>query len=495
MDGGVRAVISPLPDDEGLVYSRSFPSFWRRFPPFATPVIERGERGASMTITCPGCGRAIAVPPDKVGIPNLKARCSCGSTFPLAEALRLVGSKAPATPPTRPAPAVPPRPSVDARPPAPIRASVAVPSPVSPATVRLPSRPHPGQWRRCVNHPQARSESVCRACNVGYCGECARKVQNASICPECDGLCLATAAFQEENERERQRAQPLTDDLGLIFGYPFRDRWAFVLLALFTWFFGLMKGFSGFAYLLSEGILMWYCFSALSKVAVGNTREFMPEFRDISDVAGAVRLGLAALVVSTGPLLLLVIYFGLSSLPLGSLFASDTSRPIVHAQEAGQPPTDYAGGMAELLKEEPPPSQDETGEGATEAQTGRGFDHSGGEAGPGPMLLAMFLLALAWKVLYTPVALTVAALSRSILSTLNPVIGFDTILKMGSVYWQCLAIYTPLAVVQLLLGLGLAKVPIAGGLVRSFVDAYAYLVIGCILGLGVFKKARELGWD
>jgi hypothetical protein len=31
--------------------------------------------------------------------------------------------------------------------------------------------------------------------------------------------------------------------------------------------------------------------------------------------------------------------------------------------------------------------------------------------------------------------------------------------------------------------------------VRSFVDAYAYLVIGCVLGLGVFKKARELGWD
>jgi hypothetical protein len=31
--------------------------------------------------------------------------------------------------------------------------------------------------------------------------------------------------------------------------------------------------------------------------------------------------------------------------------------------------------------------------------------------------------------------------------------------------------------------------------VRSFVDAYAYLAIGCTLGLAVFKKARELGWD
>jgi hypothetical protein len=295
-------------------------------------------------------------------------------------------------------------------------------------------------------------------------------------------------------EREQQRSQPLTNDLGFIFGYPFRDRWAFVLLALFTWFFGLMKGFSGFAYLLSEGVLMWYCFSALSKVAVGNTREFMPEFRDISDVAAAVRLGLAALVVSTGPLLLLVIYVGASSLPLGSLLVSDTSKTVAYAQEAGPPPAHDALEIAGL-EHEPPPSDDETAEGATGAQTGRDLDAPGSGTGVGPMLFAMFVLALVWKLLYTPVALTVAALSRSIFSTLNPLIGFDTIFKMGSVYWQCLAIYTPLAVLQVLLGLGLAKVPIAGGLVRSFVDAYAYLVIGCVLGLGVFKKARELGWD
>jgi len=41
----------------------------------------------------------------------------------------------------------------------------------------------------------------------------------------------------------------------------------------------------------------------------------------------------------------------------------------------------------------------------------------------------------------------------------------------------------------------LSAIPIAGGFVRAFVDAYASLAIACTLGLAVFKKAAALGWD
>jgi hypothetical protein len=252
-----------------------------------------------------------------------------------------------------------------------------------------------------------------------------------------------------------------------------------------------MKGFSGFAYVLSEGVLMWYCFSALSKVAIGNTRQFMPEFRDFSDLVGAARLGLAALVISTGPLFALVLYVGASELPFGGFLGSASTEAVVHARPAQQTPTEAPSEGDE--GEEPATESSPDAEGATPSAEAAA---PGGEhANRGPMLLGLFALALLWKLVYTPVALTVAALSRSILSTLNPVIGIQTIVRMGSVYWQCLAIYTPIAIGQALVGLGLAKIPLAGGLVRSFVDAYAYLVIGCLLGLAVFKKARELGWD
>ena len=107
----------------------------------------------------------------------------------------------------------------------------------------------------------------------------------------------------------------------------------------------------------------------------------------------------------------------------------------------------------------------------------------------------LLIPAILWKLVYTPVALTVAALSRSVLSTLNPVLGFDTIKRMGVVYWQAMLIYTVLAFGQWVLGFLLSFIPILGGIVASFVDAYAYLAIGCTLGLAVFKKAPELGLE
>jgi hypothetical protein len=104
-------------------------------------------------------------------------------------------------------------------------------------------------------------------------------------------------------------------------------------------------------------------------------------------------------------------------------------------------------------------------------------------------------LALVWKVVYTPVALTVAGMSRSSWSTLNPLIGFDTIRTMGGVYWQAMGIYTVIALAEWVITAILSLIPILGGIVAAFVDAYAYLMIGCTLGLAVFKKAPELGLE
>ena len=50
-----------------------------------------------MTVLCPGCRRAMRVPPEKENVPNLRARCSaCGTVFAVAEASLAL---APARPP------------------------------------------------------------------------------------------------------------------------------------------------------------------------------------------------------------------------------------------------------------------------------------------------------------------------------------------------------------------------------------------------------------
>jgi hypothetical protein len=445
------------------------------------------------------CSRDIVVPDERAANPRLKIRCTCATLFALADAPIAVAAPAPPSPATAtPTGAGSGTPAAAAT----VPRSGAQPAGIASerahaASERRPSRPVP--WRRCSSHPHQRSESVCPACLVGYCASCERKVQGGSICSACDGLCVRTVDLEEKEARRVQRARSMMDDVGTLLSYPFRDPTAYVMLALFTWFFGLFAGFSGFAVVLSRGVLTWYCFHALTKVAGGNLKDFMPDFGDISDLVRPLRLGFTALVAGTGPLfLLLVLVPGLAA-ARSLITPGAATADVDQAQLVPDPGVPHEAEQAAGLGAT---ADQDLGEFAVEdAVAGAGL--SGPEPGfdtapaeePSPLLLALLLAAAIWSLAYTPVALIVAALSRSMLSTLNPLLGVDTIRKMGPVYWQAMGLYSALVAVQWGLGSGLRLIPFAGGLGAAFVDAYGYLAIGCTLGLAVFKKGEELGWD
>jgi hypothetical protein len=432
-----------------------------------------------MTVRCVGCGRSIPVPPDKAAEPRLRVKCRCGAIFLVAEAPRVedpAAAKVPiAATPAAFATAIPP----------PAVAAATAPAAATPS-------PRPVSWRRCLHHP-VRSHSVCPACVKGYCEACARPqtVQNAVICPSCDGLCVRASQYEESQTRGQQRARSLMQELGTIVAYPLRDPMGLVMLSLFTWFFGLlakMALFGGFAgIILSQGVLLSYCFFAVSRVSSGNLRDFTPDFRGISDLIEPLRLGLAVLLISSGPLLV-VTFLGLGVALFSAEKAAVPSLPVAHAHS--QPPPSPEA--------EPEEKSEETGKDEGHTAAGREEREDRGPASRRATVAGGFVLfgiAVLWKLVYTPAALTVAALSRGFFKTLNPVVGLDTIHKMGGIYWQALAIYSFFAGAEWLLGAALSFIPIAGGIVRSFVDAYAYLAIGCTLGFAVFKKGRELGWD
>ncbi|PYQ41266.1 MAG: hypothetical protein DMF77_16300 [Acidobacteria bacterium] len=111
-----------------------------------------------------------------------------------------------------------------------------------------------------------------------------------------------------------------------------------------------------------------------------------------------------------------------------------------------------------------------------------------------PIVTLGIVIAVIWMVAYLPIALTVAARTRRMLSTLSPAIGVDTIKKMGGTYWQALAIYLAIVVAQTVAAYVLGLIPVLGSLAAAFVNGYAALAIGCTLGLAVFKRATELGW-
>jgi hypothetical protein len=491
------------------------------------------EAEAGMTIRCVGCGRAIQIPDDKAGNPRLKIKCACGALFPLQEA-----SIAVAPPAASPAAPAPPAPSTPARPPAvttpmvaprvpvaapvpaariqapppPIRPAARVPVPPSPvsfqATVAVAGdapalAARPGAWKMCGSHPDTRSEFVCTSCLAGYCRECGNRVRNAVLCTSCETLCIRSADYQERLDRERQRAQPMMSQLGTIVSYPLRDPMAYVMLAVVTWIFTALGSLAVLhgkmaAILLSQGILMAYCFTALSRVSSGNMKDYMPDIGDVTDLARSLRLGATALIAGSGPLFLVVLL-----IPGLALFGGmGKSAPE-------EPPPAMPGTMMSGTSEmaDPAPGGEEEEGLADPSEEPAGESGRAGEAAsrPGTPALGMIGLALGalilgglallWKIIYTPVALTVAGLSRSSLSTLNPVVAFDTIKRMGGVYWQAMGIYTVVALTQWVMGFTMSFIPILGGLVQAFVDAYAYLVIGCTLGLAVFKKAPELGLE
>jgi hypothetical protein len=328
-------------------------------------------------------------------------------------------------------------------------------------------------------------------------------VRGAFICPACDGLCAPVARIEDDERKERQRARPLLGDIGTIAAYPLVEPVAYVLLAIAVGVFSLTKGFSGYGVVFSEGLLMAYAFSALNRVSQGNLRSFMPAISDVMDMVLPLRLGFVAFLAAAWPLLALAFLGPSFEDVFGFQLAAAPVVAVVHAQPPEEQPVPEAEEQVpdeEAAVEEEPGGGD-AGSAAEPDGAGEPDAGVGPEPRPGAGWILLYALALLWRWIYSPVALTVAVLSStagwlsSSLQTLNPVLGAATIWRMGRTYWEALAVYSAIVLAQLALAFPLGFIPIGGTLLRAFVDSYAMLCIGCTLGLAVFKRAKALGMD
>jgi hypothetical protein len=96
-------------------------------------------------------------------------------------------------------------------------------------------------------------------------------VRSAGICPSCQGLCLDPARVEEQERRQQQRARSVFDDTGTVFSYPLVDPMAFLLMAAIVGAVNVVKPIvsTTHAAIFSQGLLMAYSFSAMSRVANG----------------------------------------------------------------------------------------------------------------------------------------------------------------------------------------------------------------------------------
>jgi hypothetical protein len=112
------------------------------------------------------------------------------------------------------------------------------------------------------------------------------------------------------------------------------------------------------------------------------------------------------------------------------------------------------------------------------------------------------LIALLWGLLYFPAACVVAGYSRSFIATINPLVGLDTIKRLGGTYVKILLMGLVILIAAGIVGglIQLIFLPFAltgfGNLpataVGSIFSFYFWVVFWCVLALALFKKADRL---
>jgi hypothetical protein len=308
-------------------------------------------------------------------------------------------------------------------------------------------------------------------------------------------------------------------DFGQAITYPFQHKAALFGGALLYGFL-LLAGFRGSVV---AWMIMFGCIShVINQVAWGRLdRSFMPDFSAFSlwdDLVVPIFLGLGIFIVTWGPTIALVIVL---------IFGVVQSGPVSPLSGLGQmqAPQEEALTSEDLDALTNPDADPKKLEAANRklqgtrpgAQIAKEAERSKEQQndpastvrmlmpylGAGIVFVLLFLLTIAWGIFYYPMALTVAGYTQSFGSVVNPLVGLDTIRRMGATYFKAFGMVIVVQIVSLVVGgivaiiLSPFALPFVGNLPANFINGsitfYFNLVIACVLGLSLYKCADRLG--
>lgn len=391
----------------------------------------------------------------------------------------------------------------------------------APATAWVePERvPAPPSTTACHNHPEAAPEYACRNCCAVLCEACTKFVRDrVPLCSLCGELCHEYRAVTEKIARADFQSSGFgLEDFVRAIRYPLQHKIALFSGALI---YGCLL-FAGFRGALLAWMIMFGCIShVISQVAWGRiNRSFMPDLSSFSfwdDVVLPVFLGIGIMIVSWGPLMVLVFALIFGVLSGGGVEASSIAGGDHAAESISQEDlsvlTDPDADPKKLeeanrkLQELRPGTQM-----AREAEASRAeasdplgvYSDFMPYLGAGMTIVFLLLLFLGWGLFYYPMALTVAGYTQTFGSVINPLVGLDTIRRMGATYFKAFGMVIVVQVVAFVVGVIVSIItspfalPFTGNLVGNFINAqftfYFNLVIACVLGLSLFKCADRLG--
>lgn len=374
----------------------------------------------------------------------------------------------------------------------------------------------------CYNHPELSPDYVCRVCHALFCAQCPKFMGGSKVplCTLCGDLCKPFADLINRSVRQEFQTSGFgLSDFRQAVAYPFHNKIGLVSGALLYGFLQL-AGWKG--QMLAYAVLFGCISLVVKQTAWGRfNKSFLPDFGSFSfwdDFFVPLGLGIGIMVVTLGPtlLLLLTLWFGWINNPAA------VQQRVAQAQREQEQKEFTNEDMQNLIKG----SDDEKTAAATKklesinpaaqlAEQVKKTDESQSKSeasgalamlrGLGNVPVFMYLLlflSLLWAGFYYPMALTVAGFTEMFSSVVNPLIGLDTMRRMGLVYVKAFAMYVALAVCELFVGTFWNKAlyafdePLIGNLPARFFGGmtsfYFSLVLACTLGLALYKCADKL---
>jgi hypothetical protein len=268
-------------------------------------------------------------------------------------------------------------------------------------------------------------------------------------------------------------------------------------------------------------MIMFGCIShVISQVAWGRLhRSFMPDLSAFSlwdDLVMPIFLGIGITIVSWGPVIALVLVLMFGVVGTSGLQASGFGNPA--AATANQPTEEDLSVLVD--PEADPKKLEEANKKLNELRPGTQIAQEAERSqreqsdpaatvkmllpylGAGIVFLLLFAIGILWAVFYYPMALTVAGFTQSFASVINPLVGLDTIRRMGGTYFKAFGMVLLIQFASAMVG-GFVflitspfALPFVGNLPANFINGtvtfYFNLVIACVLGLALHKCADRL---
>lgn len=412
----------------------------------------------------------------------------------------------------------------------------------------------------CSMHPDAPTAFLCGTCGNGFCPACPKSYGGTvKICPFCGAMCKSVKEVQAKTQAAFQYDADLSKGFGFgdffnALAYPFRFKSSLFFGAIMFMFFSLGQGAGamGSIFLAGAGLICWMLSNMLTFGVLANTVEnfaqgkvggnFMPSFDDFSlwdDVVHPFFLSVGVYLVSFGLVIVIIIgtiIWGLNQVSNNisksyspaenTKIVTDKDNPfinnpdfqnqnemygegdmpdengIIKSQDIRDDTEEEVRRVNELINEQRK-KQLESQFGKTpetvqqeQQQMLQGFMKT---ALP---ILILVVIGFLWGIFYFPAACCVAGYTRSIVATLNPTIGLETIKLLGwdyvKIWFMGFILLVASGIIGLILGIVFMAfdMPTVGNIPAKAVGAlfafYFSVVFSVILGFALYKNADKL---